>query len=70
MNDGAFTEYVWGDVLKGIENFLHNVTAGLLTLQLGTMKAVCFCDEKIVVYQLFINILPLRFGCHTELVFL
>jgi len=32
LNDGAFTEYVWGDVLKGIENFSHNVTAGLLTL--------------------------------------
>ena len=49
--DGSDTVYVWGDVLKGIEEMSHNVTAALLTLQLGTMSAECFFDQHVVVYQ-------------------
>jgi hypothetical protein len=37
--------------LKGIEEMSHNVTAALLTLQLGTMSANCFFDQQVVVYQ-------------------
>ena len=42
--------YVWGDVLKGIEEISHNVTAALLTLPLGKMNVSCFYDHKFVVY--------------------
>jgi len=49
-SNGAISEFVWGDVLKGIEEMSHNVTAALLTLQLGTMSANCSFDQQ-VVYQ-------------------
>ena len=44
-------EYVWSDVLKGIEEMSHNVTAALLTLQLGIMNSECFFDKQSVVYR-------------------
>jgi hypothetical protein len=50
-DDGGALQFVWGDVLKGIEEMSHNVTAALLTLQLGTMSAECFFDQQVVVYQ-------------------
>ena len=49
-SNGAISEFVWGDVLKGIEEMSHNVTAALLTLQLGTMSANCSFDQQ-VAYQ-------------------
>jgi len=42
---------IWGDVLKGIEEVSHNITAALLTLQLGTMNSTCFFDQLVEVYQ-------------------
>ena len=39
-------QIIWGDVLKGIEEMSHNVTAGLLTLPLGTMNSTCFLYQK------------------------
>ena len=45
------TQFVWGDVLKGIEEMSYNVTVGLLTLQLGTMNANCSFDQQVVIYQ-------------------
>jgi len=42
--------YSWGDVLNGIEEMSHNVTAALLTLSLGTMPANCSFDQ-VVGYQ-------------------
>jgi hypothetical protein len=50
-SDVARPQFVWGDVLKGIEEMSHNVTAALLTLQLGTMSANCSIDHQAVVYQ-------------------
>ena len=50
-NSGAVSELVWGDVVNGIERMSHNVTAALLTLQLGTMSAKCSVDHQAVVYQ-------------------
>jgi hypothetical protein len=49
---GSF-ELTWGDVLKGIEDMSHNVTAGLLSaeMQLGNTSAECFFDQPSVVYQ-------------------
>ena len=45
------TDYFWGDVLKGIEEMSHNVTAAILTLSLGTMNSTCSFDQQTVVYQ-------------------
>jgi hypothetical protein len=41
----------WGDVLKGIEEISHNVTAGLLMLDLGTTNSNCSFDQQDLVYQ-------------------
>ena len=41
------TDFIWGDVLKGIEEISHNVTAALLTLSLGTMNATCSLDQVV-----------------------
>jgi len=43
--------FVWGDVLKGVEEMSHNVTAALLTLQLGNISSECFFDQQTVIYQ-------------------
>ena len=43
--------FVWGDVIQGIEEMSHNVTAALLTLQLGNISSECFSDQQAVVYQ-------------------
>ena len=50
-SDGAVSQFVWGDVLKGVEEMSHNVTAALLTLQLGRMNANCSFDRQYVVYR-------------------
>ena len=49
--DAHAPEYSWGDVLKGIEEISHNVTAALLTLSLGTMDANCSFDRQDLVYR-------------------
>jgi len=54
--------YVWGDVLKGIEEISHNVTAALLTLPLGRMNASCFYDQKFVVYRYSSSALWVPYG--------
>jgi len=43
---GSGIGYIWGDVLKGIEETSHNVSAGLLTLQLGNMSSSCTFDRR------------------------
>ena len=50
-NDTSQTQFIWGDVLKGIEELSHNITAALLTLRFGTMTAECSFDQRIVAYQ-------------------
>jgi len=49
--DSDTVKFDWGDVLKGIEEMSHNVSAGLLTLDLGNMSSVCSFDQQDVVYQ-------------------
>jgi len=65
--DGSDPEYIWGDVLKGIEEMSHNVTAALLTLQLGTMSAECLFDKQVVVYQYTSSALWTPYGVSTAL---
>jgi hypothetical protein len=43
--------YIWEDVMKGIEEISHNVSAALLTLPLNMMNASCFFDQQFVVYK-------------------
>ena len=50
-SDGVAAEFIWGDVLKGIEEMSHNVTAALLTLQLGNMSSECFFGQQDAIYQ-------------------
>jgi len=50
-NDTSQTQFIWGDVLKGIEELSHNITAALLTLRLGTTTAECSFDQHIVAYR-------------------
>jgi hypothetical protein len=59
---------VWGDVLKGIEEMSHNVTAGLLTMQLGTMSANCSIDHlNVQFYQYSSRDLWAPYGVSTML---
>jgi hypothetical protein len=44
-------KFEWGDVLKGIEEMSHNVSPGLLTLDLGMTNPTCSFDKQDVVYQ-------------------
>ena len=55
-------EYIWGDVLKGIEEMSHNVSAMLLTLPLGTMSSNCSFDLQDVVYQYSSSALWVPYG--------
>lgn len=61
-------EYIWGDVIKGIEEISHNITAALLTLQLGTMNAVCFFDQEHMLYQYTSFALWAPYGVSTALI--
>jgi hypothetical protein len=67
IGDGANPEYVWGDVLKGIEELSHNITAALLTLQLGNMTTECFFDQQVVVYRYTSRALWAPYGVSTAL---
>ena len=48
---GSTPQLIWGDVLKGIEELSHNVTASLLTMPFGTMITDCDFYHQDVVYQ-------------------
>jgi hypothetical protein len=48
------TSFRWEAVkgcLEGIEGVSHNISAALLTLDLGTMNADCFFDQQFMVYK-------------------
>ena len=51
LNFSPYPQFVWGDVLKGIEDIASNVTAALLTLQLGNISSECFFDQQTVIYR-------------------
>ena len=63
------TSYFWGDVLKGIEEMSHNVTAAILTLSLGTMNSTCSFDQQVVVYQYNSVALLVPYGVSTNFSF-
>ncbi|KAG8992135.1 hypothetical protein FRB90_001077, partial [Tulasnella sp. 427] len=45
------TNFMWGDVLGGIEQLSHNISAGILTMDLGVQNSRCFMNTHEVVYQ-------------------
>jgi hypothetical protein len=62
-SDDSGTQFIWGDVMKGIEETSHNVTAALLTLQLGMMWSNCSFDQlEVVVYQYTSFVLWVPYG--------
>jgi hypothetical protein len=48
---GSYPQLIWGDVLKGIEELSHNITASLLTMPLNTTITNCDFYHHDVVYQ-------------------
>ena len=64
-SSNVYKEFIWGDVLKGIEEISHNVTAALLTLPLGTMNSTCSFDLQDVVYQYSSTALWVPYGVST-----
>ena len=58
---------VWGDVLKGIEEMSKNVTAALLTLQLGNISSTCFYDQQTVIYRYDLFALWIPYGVESLL---
>jgi hypothetical protein len=59
--------YIWGDVLKGIEDISHNMTAALLALPLGNMASKCFFDQQFVAYRYSPFALWVPYGVSTTL---
>ncbi|KIO27301.1 hypothetical protein M407DRAFT_23478 [Tulasnella calospora MUT 4182] len=47
---GDIEQFVWGDVMKGIEQTAANVTASLLNLDLGEQNSTCFYTQAQLVY--------------------
>jgi hypothetical protein len=50
-SSSTYPLFVWGDVLKGVEEMSHNVTAAILTLELGNISSDCFFDQQTVIFQ-------------------
>ena len=46
-----YPQFIWGDVLKGIEELSHNFTASLLAMPFGTIVTDCDFYYQDVVYQ-------------------
>ncbi|KAG9009163.1 hypothetical protein FRB90_008508 [Tulasnella sp. 427] len=49
--DSSSESFIWGDVVGGIEQLSHNISAGILTLNLGVQDGQCLVDTLDVVYQ-------------------
>ncbi|KAG8916350.1 hypothetical protein FRC01_003213 [Tulasnella sp. 417] len=50
MGLGDTRQFVWGDVIKGIEETAANVTASLLNLDLGEQNSTCLYAQTELVY--------------------
>jgi hypothetical protein len=49
LNSGA--DFTWGDVPRGIEQLSHNVSAAILTMNLGVKDSTCTISEQDIVYE-------------------
>ncbi|KAG8987308.1 hypothetical protein FRB90_003416, partial [Tulasnella sp. 427] len=43
--------FMWGDVLGGIEQLSHNISTGILSMDLGVQNSRCFMNTHDIVYQ-------------------
>ena len=59
---GQLTQYLWEDVIGGIEATAHNITAALLGLNLGIQDGQCLVDKIVNVYQYNSRNLLLPYG--------
>ena len=63
QNVSTARQFIWGDVLKGIEEMSHNVTAALLTLELGNLSSQCPTDQlDVQVYRYSSRALWIPYG--------
>ncbi|KAG8895129.1 hypothetical protein FRC00_007935 [Tulasnella sp. 408] len=49
LNSGS--AFTWGDVPRGIEQLSHNISAAMLTMDLGVQDSSCFITKQDIVYQ-------------------
>ncbi|KIO17024.1 hypothetical protein M407DRAFT_33325 [Tulasnella calospora MUT 4182] len=49
LNSG--TSFIWGDVPRGIEQLSHNISAAILTMDLGVQDSSCFVTKQDIIYQ-------------------
>ena len=49
LNGG--TEFTWGDVPRGIEQLSHNVSAAILTMNLGMKDSMCTVSRQDIIYE-------------------
>ncbi|KAG9045196.1 hypothetical protein FS837_006844 [Tulasnella sp. UAMH 9824] len=49
LNSGS--AFTWGDVPRGIEQLSHNISAAILTMDLGVEGSSCFVTKQDIIYQ-------------------
>jgi len=49
LNSGA--DFTWGDVPRGIEQLSHNVSAAILTMDLGVKDSTCIVSSQDIIYE-------------------
>lgn len=49
LNSG--TDFTWGDVPRGIEQLSHNVSAAILTMNLGVKDGTCIVSKQDIMYE-------------------
>ncbi|KAG8914451.1 hypothetical protein FRC00_013523 [Tulasnella sp. 408] len=50
MGRGHIRQFVWGDVIKGIEQTAANVTASMLNMPLGLQNSTCLYTQTDLIY--------------------
>ena len=45
------TDLTWGDVSRGIEQLSHNVSAAILTMDLGVQDSTCIVSTQDIIYE-------------------
>lgn len=63
LNTG--TDLTWGDVPRGIEQLSHNVSAAILTMDLGVQDSTCIVSTQDIIYEYNRKDLWLPYGVST-----
>ena len=59
------TDLTWGDVSGGIEQLSHNVSAAILTMDLGVQDSTCIVSTQDIMYEYNWKNLWLPYGVST-----